>query len=84
MPKMGILITPLNNSFFLVSEERGVSGIYESIVPPFGDTVRFFIKQVKQTNPRINLVTNFRANILKKDGLGVGDLWGAVKLSDNV
>ena len=38
---MGILITPSSSSF---SKEREVSGTYDSTVPPFGDTVRFFIE----------------------------------------
>ena len=50
-PKMGVLITPRSSSFFLFSNKRGVSGIYESTVPPLGDMVRFLRETVKPTTP---------------------------------
>ena len=51
---MGMLITPLSSSFFLVSNERGVSGIYESTMP-FWRHGQILLDPVKQTTPKLAL-----------------------------
>ena len=63
-----------STSFFLVSNERGVSGIYKHTVPPFGDTVRFFLEQIKPTTPGLAWRPLLGQIYSKKDGLGVEDL----------